>query len=230
MAGRPHAGQLRPGVPTAQLHQPPRWFQVSNYPPLLYLVRIASTFQQSHSPECHSYPKAPPPQPPTSSTPAFPPPSSPVASRSSIREGKSQAPAPAPAPPLQLHDSSGCLCSRFWPLPRQLVFHMLLFFTLLLLPPLSFSSDSSRPAPASSPNAGWQSCHAILVLFSLSLFSNGLSAPTRSDQVRPDSVNGARPVDHVPKEKAITLRFWPLMGSAQKFACLIAVLPPANWD
>lgn len=55
------------------------------------------------------------------------------------------------------------------------------FFTLLLLPPLSFSSDSSRPAPASSPNAGWQSCHAILVLFSLSF----LKWPVGPDQVRP---------------------------------------------
>lgn len=215
MAGRPHAGQLRPGVPTAQLHQPPRWFQVSDYPPLLYLVRIA---------QAHSLPAGPQPRMSLPKSPQVPP-TTPPPIPSRLAELGSRRKSQAPQLP-QLHHSSGCLWSRLWPLLRQLVFHMLLFSSSL-----SFSSDSSRPAPASSPNAGWQSCHAILVLslsLSLFLFSNGLSASTRSDRVRPDGVNGARTLDHVPRGEAITLRFWPLMGSAQKFACLIAVLPPCQ--
>lgn len=58
MAGRPHAGPLRPGVPTptAQLHQPPRWFQVSNYPRLLYLPRIEHSPAPPRGPNHPSFP------------------------------------------------------------------------------------------------------------------------------------------------------------------------------
>lgn len=61
MAGRPHAGQLRPGVPTAQLHQPPRWFQVSDYPPLLYLARIEHSPAQRTAPDVIHCPRSQPP-------------------------------------------------------------------------------------------------------------------------------------------------------------------------
>lgn len=164
MAGRPHAGQLRPGVPTAQLHQPPRWFQVSDYPPLLYLPRI------EHSP-------APPRGP---NHPSFPLPSRPFLLReSSIRKGKPSSSSSSPALQLRLQ----CSCLRLCPLPRQLVFYMLLFF---------FSSSFVTPC-ACFCTQGWLAVrHAILgTHFQVSLFSNGLPASNRSDwaksdQARPD--------------------------------------------
>lgn len=192
MAGRPHAGQLCPGVPTAQLHQPPRWFQVSDYPPVLYLARIEHSLQREHSPEI-VIPQVPSQPPPLLAFLApLPPRSPPVAFQSSIREGKSQAPAPqlpsSPAPQLQLQ----CLCSRLCTLPRQLVFHMLLFcpFFLLIRRALRLLP---RPGLAGSPAMQFWG-HSMNLSF---LLSRMVCRPRPGQTtVRPGAVSGARTLDH----------------------------------
>lgn len=163
MAGRPHAGQLRPGVPTAQLHQPPRWFQVSDYPPLLYLARIEHSPAQRTAPDVIHCPR------------------SQLPFQSSIRrEGPSSSTAPAPAPARAL-----VLVDRLCPLPRELVFRMLLFlfFRLLLI--------RRAPSLPLRPRLAGIVRHAILgALESLPCpkWAAGL------DQVRPDLSTARRPL------------------------------------
>lgn len=161
--------------------------------------------------------------------PTTPPPKSPVASQSSVREEKAKLPS-SPSyitAPGACGRACGPYCASSY---STCYFFLLLYHFLLIRHALRLPL---RQMLAGSPAMQfWFSPSLPLSLSpSLFLFSNGLSASTRSDQVRPDGVNGARTLDHVPRGEAITLRFWPLMGSAQKFACLIAVLPPpANWD
>lgn len=180
---------------------------MSDYPPLLYLVRIA---QARRATAQNVAPQVPP------SPPNHPPPKSPVASQSSVREEKAKLPS-SPSyitAPGACGRACGPYCASSY---STCYFFLLLYHFLLIRHALRLPL---RQMLAGSP--------AMQFWFSpsLFLFSNGLSASTRSDQVRPDGVNGARTLDHVPRGEAITLRFWPLMGSAQKFACLIAVLPP----
>lgn len=186
MAGRPHGGQLRPGVPTTQLHQPSRWFQVSDYPPLLYLARIEhSPFRRaqprnvvpSKVPSPRSPVPSPQPQPPPlvssrrpSHPPATRPPRSPSRARFAREKAKLQL-SSSPALQLQLQ----CLCSRLCTLPRQLVFHMLLF--LPIRRPLRLLL---RPRLAGSPAMqSW--VHLIFFFFPFLSSQNGLPASTRSD-------------------------------------------------
>lgn len=168
MAGRPHAGQLRPGVPTAQLHQPPRWFQVSDYPPLLYLARIEHSPAQRTAPDVNSLPQVPTTTPPLLPSCPFRVPF----------EGKGQAPAPAPAPALVLVD-------RLCPLPRQLVFRMLLFlfFRLLLI-------RRALPLPLRPRLAG-------IVHYAILGALESLPSPKWAaglDQVKPDLSTARRPL------------------------------------
>lgn len=171
---------------------------------------VSSTLPTEHRPEMSFIPQVP-------TTPRLlpRPPRSPVAFHSSIREGKPSSSSSSPAS-LQLPPAPLLVLALVPPTAPARIPHVTSF---------SFPSHSSRPAPASSPKAGWQSAMRFRARSSFSflfffLLKMGCRRRPGQTRVRPETCQWREDPQSCPKEEQ--LQFGRLTGSAQKFACPLA--------